>query len=119
MTRSKLLNLAMAGVFAASTLGLVGAAMAKENDSKTNEPAILANAKVTMSQAIATAENKVGGKAVGAGIEDQNGVVAFEVEILKDGQKHKVLVDTQSGQVVKTAMADDEQNENGHEGDDD
>ncbi len=67
MTRSKLLNLAMAGVFAASTLGLVGAAMAKENDSKTNEPAILANAKVTMSQAIATAENKVGGKAVGTG----------------------------------------------------
>lgn len=119
MTRSKLLNLAMAGVFAASTLGLVGAAMAKENEPKTNETAIMANAKVTMAQAIATAESQVGGKAVGAGIEDQNGVVAFEVEILKDGQKHKVLVDTQSGQVMKTAMADDEQNENGHEGDDD
>jgi uncharacterized membrane protein YkoI len=109
----------MAGVFAASTLGLVGVAMAKENESKTNEMAIMANAKVTMAQAIATAESQVGGKAVGAGIEDQNGAVAFEVEVLKDGQKHRVLVDTQSGQVVKTAMADDEQNENGHEGDDD
>lgn len=119
MTRSKLLNLAMAGVFAASTLGLVGTAMAKENDSKTDEMAIMANAKVTMAQAIATAEGQVGGHAVGAGIEDQNGFVAFEVEILKDGQKHRVLVDTQSGQVVKTAMADDEQNENGLEGDDD
>ena len=119
MTRSKLLNLAMAGVFAASTLGLVGAAMARENGPAASETPILTNAKVTMSQAIATAESQIGGKAVGAGIEDQNGIVAFEVEILKDGQKHKVLVDTQSGQVVKTAMADDEQNENGHEGDHD
>lgn len=118
MTRPKLLSLTLAGVLAAGAFGMVGAVSAKEKDSKTNEASIVANAKVTMAQAIATAESQVGGKAVGTGIEDQNGTVAYEVEVLKDGQKHKVLVDTQSGQ-VKTAMVDNEHNENGHEGDDD
>lgn len=119
MTRNKLLGLAMSGVLAAGSLGAAGAAFAKDKDQKTDEAAIMANAKVTMGQAIATAESQVGGKAVGVGIEDENGAVAFEVEVLKDGQKHKVLVDPQSGQIVKTAMADNERNENGRENDDD
>lgn len=116
MTRSKLLSVAIAGVFAASMLGV---AYAKNNETRTNEAAVIANAKVTLAQAIVTAEQQVGGKAVGTGIEDQNGTVAFEVEVLKDGQKHKVLVDPQTGQIVKTAKADTEQNENGREDDDD
>jgi uncharacterized membrane protein YkoI len=40
-------------------------------------------------QAIAAAENQVGGKAVETGIEDENGTVAFEVEVLKDGQRQR------------------------------
>ena len=116
MKRTKLLNVAIAGVLAASTLGV---AYAKNNETRTNEAAVIANAKVTLAQAIATAEQQIGGKAVGTGIEEQHGSVAFEVEVLKDGQKHKVLVDPQTGQIVKTAMADTEQNENGRENDDD
>jgi uncharacterized membrane protein YkoI len=119
MTRTKLLNLAMAGVFAASTLGVAGVAYAMSNDTRTNEAAIIANAKVTMVQAIATAEQQTGDKAVGSGIEDQDGTVFFEVEVLKDNQRHKVLIDPQSGQVVKTVMQDNDQNENGHENNDD
>lgn len=116
MTRSKLLSLMTAGVLAAGTLG-AGAAYAKDN--QTNEAAIMANAKITMAQAIATAEQQTGGKAVGSGIEDQDGTVFLEVQVLKANQRQKVLIDPQSGQVVKTVVADNEQNENGHEGDDD
>lgn len=119
MTRTKILSLAVAGVFAAGTLATAGTAFAKDRDEKTNEAAIMANAKVTMAQAIATAEQQVGGKAVGSGIEDQNGTVAFEIAVLKDGQTHKVLVDPQTGQIVKAAIADNEQNENGQENDSD
>jgi uncharacterized membrane protein YkoI len=119
MTRTKLLDLAMAGVFAAGTVGVAGAASAKNNDTRTNEAAIIANAKVTMAQAIATAEQQTGGKAVGTGIEDQDGAVFLEVQVLKDNQRHKVLIDPQSGQVVKAVMEDKERNENGHENDDD
>lgn len=119
MTRSRLLNLAMAGVFAAGTLGSAGVALAKTNDKQTNEAAIMATAKVTLVQAIATAEQQTGGKAVGAGIEDQDGTVFLEVQVLKDNQRQKVLVDPQSGQVVKTVIGDNDKHENGHEGADD
>jgi uncharacterized membrane protein YkoI len=124
MDRNKLVATVLAGTVAAGTLGLTGAlagaAYAKNGrESATDDAAIVANAKVTMTQAIAVAESQVGGKAVGSGIEDQNGTVAFEVEVLKDGQRHKVLIDPQSGQVVKSAVADNEHDGNGDERDDD
>ena len=46
-----------------------------------------------MAQAIASAEQQTGGKAIGSGIEDQDGAIFLEVTVLKDGQRRKVLVD--------------------------
>lgn len=108
MNRTKLVTLVMVSVLTMGTLGAVGAAYAKDKELRTNEAAIIANAKVTMAQAIATAEQKTGGKAVGTGIEDQDGTVFLEVQVLKDNQKHSVLIDPQSGQVVKVAIDDEE-----------
>jgi uncharacterized membrane protein YkoI len=114
MDGSKVVAAVLIGTMAAGTLGAAGAAYAiKERTSATNEGVIIANAKITMAQAIATAESQLGGKAVGSGIEDHNGTMAFAVEVLKDGKRHKVLIDLQSGQVVKNAMAKGERNENG------
>lgn len=102
MTRSKVLAAIMVGVIATGSAGVAGLAYAKERpEAPTNEASIVANAKVSMAQAIAAAEQQVGGKAIGTGIEDQNGNVFFEVEVLKDNVKHKVLVDTQTGKAVK------------------
>jgi hypothetical protein len=56
MTRAKLLNAAVGGVIAASTLGFASAAYAKSDDTRTNKAAIKANGKVAMLQSIATAE---------------------------------------------------------------
>jgi len=123
MDRNKLVAAVLACTVAAGTLGLTGAlagaAYAKNGrESATDEAAVVASAKVTLAQAIAAAESQVGGKAVGSGIEDQHGTVAFEVKVLKDGQRHKVLIDPQSGQVVKSAVADNEHNEHDDEHDD-
>jgi uncharacterized membrane protein YkoI len=107
----------MVSVLTTGALGAAVAAHAKDKELRTNEAAIMANAKVTMAQAIAAAEQKTGGKAVGTGIEDQDGTVFLEVKVLKDDQRHSVLVDPQSGQVVKVAI-DNEQDENGDEEDD-
>lgn len=116
MTRKKLLAAMMAGVIATGSVGAAGLAYAKErNDAPTNETSIMANAKITMAQAIATAEQQVGGKAVGTGIEDQDGTVFFEVQVLNGNAKHKVLIDTQTGKVVKTVA----NNGNDDEGEDD
>jgi uncharacterized membrane protein YkoI len=107
MDRNKLVAAALVGTMAAGALGPVSTAQARSD----RESAIIADAKITMAQAIAAAENQVGGKAVETGIEDENGTAAFEVEVLKDGQRHTVLVDPQSGEVVKTTMSDEEDNE--------
>ena len=119
MIRRTLLTAALAGVIASGAIGGSVAAYARNNEQATDEAAIMANAKITMAQAIATAEQQVGGKAVGTGIEDQDGTVYFEVQVVKDGARQKVLVDPQTGKIVKTVTADNERNERGHENDDD
>jgi uncharacterized membrane protein YkoI len=118
MNRTKPVTFAMVSVLAMGTLGAVGAAYAKDKELRTNDVAIMANAKITMAQAIATAEQETGGKAVGTGIEDQDGTVFLEVQVLKDNQSQSVLIDPQSGKVVKVAI-DNEQDENDDEEDDD
>lgn len=92
MIRRKLLIATLAGVIASGAIGGSVAAYAKNNEQATDEAAIMANAKITMTQAIAAAEQQVGGKAVGTGIEDQDGTVYFEVQVLKNGARQKVLV---------------------------
>lgn len=102
----KFLPAVMATTIAFGSLGAAGMAFAKDDkDQATNEAQVMQNAKITMQQAIATAEQAVGGKAVGSGIDDENGVVTFEVEVLKDGAQHKVLVDTQTGKITKQVLA--------------
>jgi hypothetical protein len=104
-------KLIIAGFIGCVALGSTGA-VSEEKDRGTDEAAIMANAKISMAQAIATAEQVTGGKAVGTGIEDQDGTVFLEVQILKANQRQKVLVDPQSGQVAK-AVAEDEEEEVG------
>jgi len=119
MIRKKLMTAAIAGMIATGAIGGSIAAYARNNEQATNEAAIMANAKITPAQAIATAEQQVGGRAVGTGIEDQDGTVYFEVQVVKDGARQKVLVDPQTGKIVKTVTADNGHNERGHENDDD
>lgn len=119
MIRKTLLTTTLAAMIASGAIGGSIAAYARNNDNTTDEATIMANAKITMAQAIAAAEQQVGGKAVGTGIEDQDGTVYIEVRVVKDGSRQKVLIDPQTGKIVKAALADDEHNERGHESDDD
>src|SRR4051812_34675567 len=111
MTRMRCLSLALAGAFAAHIFAGSGAAYAKK-DERTDEAATMANAKVTMAQAIAAAEQRTGGKAVSTGIEDQDGAVFLEVTVVANSRRQKVLVDPQTGNVVKTVQSDDDEHEN-------
>lgn len=115
MSKQNVSKIAAASVIALSLVAGGATAFAKErSDAPTDEARIMSSAKVSLSEAIAAAEKATAGKAVGSGIEDQDGVVHFEVTILKNQTRQKVLVDTQTGQVVKTVVADndDEDEEN-------
>jgi uncharacterized membrane protein YkoI len=101
-------RLILVALLGAAAFGTVSSTIAKDGDDDAiRAEAILASAKVTLPQAIATAERVTGGTAVGVEIEDEDGSVFFEVQILKSNQRQKVFIDPQSGQVAKVELEDD------------
>ena len=96
-------------------------------DREVKELQAVQNAKVTIGDAAKAAEAETGGKAVDVSINDENGQIAYDVEVaLADGAMKEVRVDSQTGQVLKvSADTEDqegnedesgEQGENGEEG---
>ena len=84
-------------IFAAETEGADGA----------KEKAAIAAAKVSLPQAIATAEKEVGGKSTANGIENQDDTaIYYDITVNKTGVDQKVLIDMQIGKVVSVAVED-------------
>jgi uncharacterized membrane protein YkoI len=112
MLRTKIVPIAMAAVIALGSA--VGVASAANNtpvgeSGGAQEIATVVNAKTSLAQAIAAAEQQSGGKAIDAGLENENGAMAFAVDVAKDNIVQKVLVDLQTGKVLKMVAADSEQ----------
>jgi uncharacterized membrane protein YkoI len=106
MLRSKIIPAAMAAIIAiGGTAAAVSANAATENERQQEINAVL-KAKTSLTQAIAAAERETGGKAVETGLENQDGVMAYEVKIAKGDTLQNVLVDLASGKVIKVTAAD-------------
>lgn len=92
---------ALAALLAAGSLGGAAYAAGGHREEDGRDAAALAAMKVSLSQAIATAEAS-GGRAVGADIVREHGTHAIEVEIVGARGVTTVVVDGQSGQVIAT-----------------
>jgi uncharacterized membrane protein YkoI len=104
MRRSKIFPLALA---AGMAIAGAGAALAGDSEiSPQKEIDSVLGAKTSMSQAIAAAEQATGGKAFSAGIDDQDGVLTYEVKTAKTGALQLVRVDINAGNVVKVTPID-------------
>ena len=79
----------------------------KEKEAK--ELQLFSQAKITLTDAIKAAEHKTGGKAMEAELDDESNTVQFEIEILKDGKIHEVMVDGKTGNVIKVSQDDESQ----------
>ncbi len=99
MNTKTLTALALAGLLAIG--GTAGTAFAAGND-EDREANAIQNAKVTLAQAIATAEQQTGGRAYDAGVDIKNGATRIAVETNGPKGVLTVTVDAQSGQVVGT-----------------
>ncbi len=77
----------------------------KDKDAK--ELQLFSQAKISLSEAIKAAEQKTGGKAMEADINDESSTVQFEIEVIKDGKVHNVLVDGKTGNVLKVSLGDE------------
>ena len=82
-----------------------------------NETQALMNAKISIADAIKAAEAEGKGKAVDSGLNDENGEISYQVEVVApDGKRTDVFVDLQTGKVLKMAAADSAEENGGDEG---
>jgi uncharacterized membrane protein YkoI len=71
-------------------------------------------APVTMSQAIATAEQQTGGRATRAKLENEKGKMLYEVKVAGKDKATEVQIDAQDGKVLATNAAEQGQKHGAH-----
>jgi len=99
MNTKRIAPIALMALLAAGALA--GTAFAASTD-ENHEATALQSAKVTLSQAIATAEQQTGGKAFDAGVDIKGAQTRIVVETNGPKGVETVIVDAQNGQVVGT-----------------
>ena len=111
MNTKRILPAALAALVLAGVAG--ASAYAKEGREDSRDAAALSSIKITLQQAIATAEQQANGRAVSADIEHDKNVTLIEVEVAGPQGVKTVSVDAQSSQVTanRAGNTDDEDND--------
>jgi uncharacterized membrane protein YkoI len=92
-----------AGLAAALALGIAGGAVAQNTKSTNSPPAKSAVAvRASLVSAIATAEQRTGGRALKIRAEHEKGVPVYEVKLAAKGKLLIVFVKAADGKVIKT-----------------
>ena len=110
---NKQYNKILTALFTMVIMTVTAANLVQAGESKEKEAIelkLFSQAKITLTEAIKAAEQKTGGKAMEAEVDDQSNTVQFEIEILKDGKIHEVMIDGITGKVLKVSL-EDESNE--------
>jgi len=105
--QAKIVSMIFALMMVGSAINLTQANETK--DKEVNELQLFSQAKITLQEAIKIAEQKTGGKAIEAEIDDDSAAVQFEVEIVKEGKVHEVIIDGKTGKVLKVSLEDDKE----------
>lgn len=84
----------------ASSLLISAPAMVFANTHHADEANAIAQAKISMAQAIQKAEDDTQAKAVEADFDHDNGKWIYEVSTLKLGTKYELKIDAQSGEII-------------------
>ncbi len=90
-----------AGVATAGGLAYAAQTGVTDNDAQVN----LAQARISLGQAVATAEQHAGGRASRAELQNENGRLVYGVEVADNSKTTDVKVDATDGHVV-SAQAD-------------
>ncbi len=102
------------GIIVASSVNLAQAEKSENKEAK--ELRLFNQATISLQDAIKAAEEKIGGKAMEAEVDDESAAVRFEIEVVKDGKVHEVMVDGKTGKVVKASLEDESKENEAKEG---
>jgi len=78
--------------------------MAYATKTMENDAAAIAQAKISMSQAVTAAEQHANGRATRAEYEKTKGVWAYDVEVVSGTQVFDIKVDANAGTVISSAV---------------
>jgi len=108
-------------IMAAGIATAGGLVYAKQSGAEQNEAMVnLAQAKISLAQAVTTAEQHVGGRASRAELENENGRLVYGVEVADNTKTMDVKVDATDGSIVSTQTDEaDESKGRDEEGDND
>ncbi|HAL36676.1 MAG TPA: peptidase M4 [Polaromonas sp.] len=81
-----------------------------------NDTAVIAQTKISMTQAVTAAEQHANGKATRAELEQSKAGLTYDVEVVSGTQVFDVKVDAEKGTVISSAQ-DKIDHEGNHEGD--
>lgn len=117
MFRSKIIPATLASIVALGTAHAAFAVNGANQTDEQQEAAAVQNAKTSLVQAITAAEQHTGGKAIDISIEDHDDrVIGYHVKVAKGNTVQEVLVDLNTGQVLKvTANASEDDEDGEHE----
>lgn len=97
----------MKRVLTLATIATLGAAAyAYAADSAHTDAVDAQNVRISLAEAIAIAEQHVGGKAIQAELEHENGSLFYDVEVNRGTQRMDVRVDVDRGSIL-SAKADE------------
>ena len=88
------------GTLIAFATGMTAASVALARGEHDLAPGDVSKATVTMSQAVATAEQQAGGKATRAKLENETGKLLYEVKVASKDKVTEVKVDATDGKVL-------------------
>ena len=89
-------------VVALTTGGGMAYAVSSHQASMENDALAISNAKISLTQAIATAEQQTGGKATSAEFEHEQGRWLAAVEVVKGGVVFDVSIDAERGAILSS-----------------
>jgi len=104
-------------VFALATGGGMAYAVTGRQAAMENDALDIAKSKVSLTQAVATAEQHAGGKATRAEFEHEKGSWTFDVEVVSGAKVFDVRIDADNGAVLSSQ--EDKADHEGRERDDD
>ncbi len=100
MNIKRIMPFVLSACVALAAAGAVAHAEGQGKDGR--DAAMLAGMKVTLTQAIATAEQQSGGRAVSADTAQEKGAVQIAVEVVGPQGTKTLMVDAQTGKVTAT-----------------
>ncbi len=111
MFRSKFTPYALAAAVLLGAAAAGTAVLAGERDRDRDTAAeiqAVAAMRTTLPQAIAAAEQATGGRAIEAGVDNENGRLILKVETQKGTERQDVTIDPDTGAVLQVSAADED-----------